>query len=202
MKMLRASAAIIGVLAIIVFVAAVAYQAGKTPVSQSSLAPTPVAVLDPPVWDWTSVHTETIAFQPGDGRMGNEVAQMQAGFAPLQRKRVVIASKSPVTVAYFPAGYRQTFINNPSTISQMQVFSCLNQHVLRATIDCTLDTTNTSYLLMIRDERTASQAFGAGVMSAIGFKKPLEDATLRNDVSIDVQEYRCVRNCTQYDQQR
>jgi hypothetical protein len=195
MKALRASAAILGVLTIIVCVGLVAYQAGRNPVQSSSqiaFVPTPAPTPEPiPEWDWTVVKSETFVFQPGEGRISGEIPAI--GVA--SNKRVSIHASSPVMAAFVDAEYRQLLISDLNQANRLPIFHCLERNTLSTTITCGLDTSTKGYVFLIKDERTSGQAFGAGLMAALGNKKPMEQATARNDVTMDYWEWKCVRNC-------
>lgn len=170
--------------------------AAAVPVPADTPAPTATPIPDP-VWEWTSVKKESFVVAPGAGLTGYGVPQNSS----VQRK-IIVEAKLPIFAAYFPQSANQTVISNPTEALKYPLWHCINQHVLNTTIECPLDTSTEGYLLLLKDERTAAQALSAGLLGGFGVKKPLEDATARNDVSIEILEYRCVRNCTEYDKNR
>lgn len=160
-------------------------------------APTSTPVPDP-VWEWTKIKSDSVVFAPGSGLTGYQVPQNSTP----QPVRIGIEAKSPVTVAYFPESYTAAMNSNPLETLKLPIFSCLNQHVLATTVECTLDTSTSGYVLLVKDERTGGQILGATLMGIAGIKKPFEDVAARNDVTIGIMGYVCTRNCTEYDKQR
>ena len=166
--------------------------AAAAPVAQAP-APvaTPTATPEHAAWDWTVVKSETFVFQPGEGRISGEIPANGES----TRERVTIEAKSPVMAAFVDSGYRQLLISDLNQAYRKPIFHCLQRNTLSTTITCGLDTSTGGYVFLIKDERTASQQLGAGLMAALGNKKPMEDATTRNDVTLKYWEWKCVRNC-------
>jgi hypothetical protein len=178
--------------AVVPAVAASVAQAVPTPGEVPTATPVP-----DPVWEWTKIRSDSMVFAPGSGMTGYEVPRDSH-----TQVKVGIQAKSPVTVGYFPDSYAEAMKNNTANTLTLPIFACLNQHVLQTTVQCTLDTSVGGYLLFIKDERTGGQLLGAGVMRYLGDRKPLEDMSARNDVTVDLMNYVCTRNCTDYDKQR
>jgi hypothetical protein len=148
----------------------------------------------PPVKDWVAEHSETVAFQPGQSITGFSV---NTPGAPA-RVRVDITAASPVTVAYFDSRFDDQVRENPRTVMMEGHSACLRSGVLRATVECELPAAG-SYTLLILDERTLQSTLIAGAGAAIfGVKGPAEQAMTRNDVSLSLSSYRCVKNCRSY----
>lgn len=173
-------------------------QAGANPVTAAVATPVPTPIATPaptpePIaeWDWTIAKSDTFAFQAGEGRISGEIPANGA----TTRERVTIEAKAPVLAAFVDSGYRELLASNLNQAFRMPIFHCLQRNTLSTTVTCTLDTSTGGYVFLLKDERTGGQAFGAGVMAALGNKKPMEDATARNDVTLQYWEWKCVRNC-------
>jgi hypothetical protein len=155
--------------------------------SPNATSPAPAFVT--PVWEWTLVKTDTMVLPAGAGVVGYDIPQ---GYATPQK--VVLSAKAPITAAYISAEYRQAMVSNPLETRKLQIFHCLQQQILQTTLQCRLPA-DSGYALVVYDERTAGQALVAGLGAAVGIKGPAEQALAKNDVTIQVYRWQCVRNC-------
>jgi hypothetical protein len=146
-----------------------------------------------PVMAWASEHSESKALAPGEYVYGFQV-QTESSPAKL---RIDIQAVSPVTVAYYNSAYEDYVLENPATNLGTTDTECVSRGVLRNSIECELPASG-SYKLLILDERTMQSSVIAGAAAALGIKGPAEQALKRNDVSLSLSSYRCVKNCRSY----
>lgn len=177
--------------------------AAATPVSQATPVPvvtpvaTPVSTPEPtpaptpelPVWDWALVQKETRVLPMGSALVGYDAP---AGL--LGKQKIMITATTPVTAAYIPSNYRDAMVSNPIETEKMNIFSCVQQKVLQATVDCPLPT-DSSFTLVIMDQRTAGGMALSALALKFGLKKSAQQNLVRNDIEVQVYRWQCVRNC-------
>lgn len=134
--------------------------------------PPPVRAA-PVVYGWKQVSNQSFVIPIGD---------MYAGYpwpkGSQVRQRLQISSKDPVTIGYVTESALDQLRANQAASGY-----CVQQHVLSATVECSLDARDQGYIFFIHDESTP---LAAGVQMLLSHSQPA-----RNDVSVAYSEYRC-----------
>ncbi len=147
-----------------------------------------VAYLAAPKHEWKLRTSETFVIGQGAGMVGYETN----GGKPV---RVVVSAKSPVSIGFFPARWRgnsNALSNAASVRANFYQAACGRRSMLATTVECVLPEKET---LAILDERNEATALTAGVGIALGVRGLAEQAAMRNDVTLQIYDYVCVRNC-------
>jgi hypothetical protein len=155
-----------------------------------------------PVYDWQIRVQETRVLDPGASRFGWASRSVQQIGPPttngVGRVKVHIRSTVPVDAGFAPASWSDDFASGKAPVSSnLDKFESLQRNILEA--DLLLDVPPNSFdrMLVVQDTRDTSNghAFVTGIAAALGSKGQLDELTARNDVTITIYDYKCVKNC-------